>query len=91
MSPPPPKLLTDADAGTPPAALAKRYELSLSRVYAILREHRPDRARSPRSRSSALPDRIREMRARLPDTTQSRIAELLGISRAYVSRVLSEG
>lgn len=78
-------LLRDADAGMLVADLARRYSLPPGRVYSLLREHRPDRRRSPRTRTAALPVQIRGMLGL--GLRPARVAFLLGITRAYVYAV----
>lgn len=79
-----PALLRDADTGAKVAALAARHGLSASQVYRILREHRPDRPRSSRRRTSDKPAKIVALAA--SGASAARVAELLGVSRAYVYR-----
>lgn len=66
----------------------KAMKVTRGRVYAVLREHRPDRERKPRRRVSGLPAKIHGYKAR--GIAQSRIAVLLGTSRQYVHKVLNE-
>jgi transposase-like protein len=77
-------LLHDADAGATVATLAAQHGLSASRVYRILREYRPVRARSPRPRTSKVPAKIQALAAAGCDV--ARVAELLDVSKAYVYR-----
>lgn len=80
-------ILKRHDAGEYPEAIAAAEQCSHSYVCGVLREHRPKRKRKPRRSTSELVPKIRGMAARM---TQARIAVVLGCSRAYVARVLSE-
>lgn len=79
-----PDLLRDADAGERVDALAARHNLDTSQVYRILREHRPDRPRTARKRTSNVPAKIAALAA--AGSTPNRVAELLSVSRQYVYR-----
>lgn len=83
-------ILTMSDAGHYPDAIAEATDVSLGYVHGVLREHRPNRARKPRERTSPL--RVKILGLRASGITTKRIAELLAneCSRAYVYRVLSE-
>lgn len=81
-------ILELADAGHTPGAIAAALNLTTGRVYATLRAHRPDRVRSPRTRTSEKPGQVLFLAAQ--GVRPGRIAVLLGISRAYVYRVLAE-
>jgi hypothetical protein len=80
-------ILAAADAGEPVASIAAAHSLPPGRVYAILREHRPSRPRTPRQRTSAVPDKIRFLVKQ--GMAPGRVAVVLGCSRAYVYRALS--
>ena len=66
------------------ADIAKRTQLSVGRVYSVLRVERPERKRSPRPRTSDLPAKIKALAAQ--EIKPARIALLLNVSRAYVYR-----
>lgn len=68
--------------------IAEALGVSKGRVYAVLRESRPDRPRKPRRRVSALPAKIHGYRNRGIEPT--RIAFLLEVSRQYVHKILAE-
>lgn len=76
------------DIGQHAEQIASALGVPRGRVYAVLREHRPDRGRKPRRRVSSLPVKIHGYKAR--GIGQSRIAVLLGTSRQYVHKVLNE-
>ncbi len=78
-----------SDAGTPVAAIAEVVGLTQGRVYALLREYRPNRPRALRGRTSDKPRAIEGLN-RL-GFKPARIASLLGVKRQYVYRVLGEG
>lgn len=61
---------------------------SLTYVYATLREHRPKRERKPRGRTSPKHDQVKALHG--IKTKPGEIARLLGVSRAYVHRILAE-
>jgi hypothetical protein len=82
------KILAAADAGTPVADIAAANKLSAGRVYSILREHRPDRARKARRTTSDIPRKVRGLKAK--GMAPTRVAFLLGVTPAYVYRILSE-
>lgn len=85
------KLLRLADKAPPLSVeqIAAACDLSAGRVYAILREHRPDRARKPRRQTSVVPAKVRALHKR--GTGAARIAALLGVKRQYVYRILAAG
>lgn len=80
-------ILAAADAGTDVATLARTYSLSISATYALLREHRPDRQRKARRRSSEKRDIILGLSAKGHEP--ERVAFLVGCSRAWVYRILA--
>lgn len=82
------RILTAADRNTPVADIAATVELTPGRVYAILRRERPRRKRKERRRTSDKPAMIRGMAGE--GIKPARIALVLGVSRAYVYRILSE-
>ena len=84
----PDSILALHDAGNTPAAIASSLGISLSSVYTVLRAHRPDRKRAPRARTSPLPAQIRGLVA--SGIKQRRVAYLLGVSPAYVYRILQQ-
>lgn len=88
MADPLPTILQLADAGTSVADIAAAVDLTPGRVYGILRTERPDRTRSPRTRTSKVPNKVRALAAK--GTKPARIAFVLGCSRAYVYRILGE-
>jgi hypothetical protein len=67
--------------------LCVRAGIRKSRVYGLLRQHRPDRARKPRRLTSTVPDAVRALAA-LP-TEPQRIAYLLNITPSYVYQILA--
>jgi len=82
-------LLALADDGADVPTIAARVSLGEGRVYALLRKHRPDRARKPRKRTSELPAKVLGLRA-AGVTDPVRIAFLLDVSRQYVYRILAD-
>lgn len=81
-----PDILSRADAGEHPDAIASGLGLSLSCVYTVLRKERPNRARKPRACTSDTPRIVRALVA--SGIEARRVAELLGITRAYVSKIM---
>lgn len=81
-------ILSRADAGETVAAIAAGADVTAGRVYAVLRKHRPNRARKLRVRTSRIPDQIRALDA--IGTKPARIAFLLDVRRQYVYRILGE-
>jgi hypothetical protein len=63
-------------------------QLTPGRVYAVLREHYPDRPRTPRGRTSDKPRAIQGLNEH--GIKPARIAVLLSVTRQYVYRVLGE-
>lgn len=84
------RILEAADSGDPVAIIAKKFKVSPGRVYRVLDQHRPNRKRTPRTRTSPVPSQIVALAKSVPDTTATRIAFLLKVSRAYVYRILAE-
>lgn len=82
-----PQILSIHDAGNTPAQIATSLSVSLSTVYATLRQHRPGRSRAPRTRSSTVRARVLSLAAYDAGT----VAMLVGVSAAYVYRLRAEG
>jgi len=82
------QFLALADAGATVPQLCAASGLKPTRVYALLREHRPGRPRKPRRRTSDVPMKIRGLVA--TGIKPTRVAFLLGITPAYVYKVLGE-
>ena len=82
------QILDLLDAGTSPVDIVRLTDLSRTYVYAVLRKHRPARARAPRTRTSERVPMIIGLRSR--GRGVGRIAELCECSQAYVYRVLAE-
>jgi DNA invertase Pin-like site-specific DNA recombinase len=81
-------ILRLSDSGMPVAAIAEAAQLTQRRVYAILRENRPNRSRTPRKRTSDKPREILGLYER--NINPAQIALVLGVTRSYVYRVLGE-
>jgi hypothetical protein len=92
------QILALSDAGRYPADIARsirwtdtdgsaRTGASLTYVYRVLRTHRPDRPRAPRAATTDSARRIKGLASR--EIKRTRIAELCGVSRAYVHKVLA--
>lgn len=82
-------VLTLCDRGLTPAAIQGEMPgVPMGEVYAILRQQRPDRARAPRPRTSDVPAAVLQLRA--GGIRVGCIATLLGVSRAYVHRIIAE-
>ena len=81
-------VLDHADAGASIQQICAASGLHPSRVYALLREHRPDRPRQTRKRNSVVPQQIVALRA--IGTKPARIARLLSVTPQYVYKVLKE-
>lgn len=77
-----------SDAGRFPAQIADLLGVTKGRVYDVLRQMRPNRARKPRQRISLLPAQIKSLHS--VGTPVPRIAQLLEVSRAYVYKVLQD-
>lgn len=76
--------LLEKDASVVASALA----VSINTVYAVLRRYRPDRKRKPRPRLS---DKRRQILGLAScGYKAARVAELVGVSKAYVYRVLAD-
>ena len=88
MTPPLPTILTLSDNGHTPAAISAALAIPPGKVYATLRRERPGRKRAPRTRTSLIPKRVVALSA--AGVKAGRIAELLGVSDAYVYRILAE-
>lgn len=91
-------ILALSDAGNYPADIAETVVwtdsagqrwtgASLTYVYRVLSRERPDRARKPRPRTSDKARKIKGLASR--GIGRTRIAELCGVSRAYVHKVLT--
>ena len=77
------------DTGSHVASIAGTLKVSTATVYAVLRQHRPDRQKWVRqSYRSEFPRQIKELHEN--GVKQARIAQELGISRQYVSRVIRD-
>lgn len=81
------QILTLHDKGTPVAAIATAAGVSPGYVYGILRSERPDRARSPRTRTSKKRQMIVGLLAR---HSVARVAFLCDCSHAYVYKIQNE-
>lgn len=81
-------ILDHFDNGHTPAECAVLAGVSLSTVYNVLREHRPDRKRAARAGTSDKTVLIRGLAS--VGIKPARIAELAVCSRAYVYKQLSE-
>lgn len=79
-----------SDAGEYPDDIAAAVDCSTGYVYQVLREHRPERARKPRAKTSALRQRILLAKAegKEPGVTARELAGQC--SRAYVYAIWSE-
>jgi hypothetical protein len=80
------QFLALADGGADADELRTRSGLEKSRVYGLLREHRPNRQRKARRQTSRVPEAVRALSA-LP-TEPQRIAYLLGVTPSYVYQIL---
>jgi hypothetical protein len=80
-------ILEWSDAGHKVATIAAQVSLKERVVYAALARHRPDRPREARRLTSVVPAKIAALQA--AGATPTRIAELCGVSRAYVYRHLA--
>ena len=81
-------ILKRNDAGEDVAAISAAENVGFGYVYTILREHRPDRPRQPRTRTSEKRKLILGLlAARIPP---ARVAFLAQCSRAYVYRLMDE-
>lgn len=76
-------ILAAFDAGTLPRDLCATYPKGV--VYSVLRQHRPDRTRAPRRKTSLLPSQARALAKE--GMRPARVAGVLGISRAYAYRL----
>lgn len=80
------EILVRSDNGEHPGEIAEALDVTPGRVYAVLRQHRPNRKRKPRRRTSEKPAQIRALAAK--GIKQGRIADLLDVTRQYVSKEL---
>ena len=83
---PTPQILSFFDGGYTPPQIVAAMHLSAGKVYAVLRQHRPARARAPRTRTSVVPAQVLALHAE--KIGAARIADLLQVSRAYVYAIL---
>lgn len=82
------QILTRHDKGQFVPMIAKALDVSPGYVYGVLREHRPKRARKPRTRTSEKRTLVLGLHAqKIP---VGRIAFLAQCSRAYVYRIVDE-
>lgn len=81
-----PDILARSDRNESVDEIARVADVSPGRIYALLRKHRPDRARKPRERTSEIPAKIRALD--LQKIKPRRIAFLLDVTPAYVYKVL---
>lgn len=82
------QILDMIDGGAHPVAVIAATGLSSAYVYTVLREHRPERKRAPRTRTSDKVQMIVGLRSR--GLAPARIAVLCACSEAYVYRILAE-
>lgn len=75
------------DAGATVAEMQAATGLKQSRIYSLLREHRPDRPRQARRCTSDVPFKVRGLVGQ--GIAPRRAAELLGVTPAYVYAILS--
>lgn len=83
------RILSLSDQGTTPAAIASDLALPVGAVYAALRVGRPNRSRVRRPRTSEVPAKVLGLAA--AGVAVPRVAALLGVSRAYVYRIMAAG
>lgn len=83
-----PEILSRHDRGEDVATISRAVAKSFGFVYAVLREHRPDRARKPRTRTSEKRRLIVGLLAR--GIKAPRVAFLARCSNAYVYRLSDE-
>lgn len=81
-------ILERHDRGEHAAQIADAVGVTAGYVYGILRDHRPQRKRKPRRPTSTKPAEIAALAA--TGATAARIAELLGVTKAYVYRHLAK-
>ncbi len=82
------KILTRHDRGESVATIADALSLSPGYIYGVLRRERPKRQRKARETTSDMPRMIVGLHKQ--KIKPARIAVVLGVSRQYVHRVLSE-
>lgn len=84
-------ILRQCDAGDYPDTISRALDISTRYVHRILAEHRPERARKPYPKTSAL--RLLILLRKAEGKTGGEIAkELAGkCSRAYVYATMAEG
>jgi hypothetical protein len=87
MNPTQTAILKRHDAKQSAQEIAAALDVSMSYVYATLRSERPNRKRKTHPKRSDLPRMIAGLHGQ--GIPQSRIAVVLGVSRQYVSRVLT--
>ena len=86
------QILAFYDASPDATAVARALSISVGTVYAVLRHHRPDRKRKPRPVTSESADKRRQILGLVSRGHKvARVAELVGVSRTYCYRVMSEG
>ena len=78
-------ILSRADEGEPVAAIAESLSVTPGVVYGVLREHRPERTRSPRKLTSEKRPMVLGLLG--AGIKPSRVAELAGVTRQYVYRI----
>lgn len=84
-------ILARHDKGESVATISRALSVTPGYVFGILRDERPDRPHGNRGRrKSELRVAIR-FHSTVEQMAPARIAEKLGVSRAYVYRILSEG
>lgn len=81
------EILKRSDRDESVASIAVATGKSPGWIYKVLREHRPNRPRKPRKVTSDLPETIRALAS---EHKPSSIARRLGVSRAYVYKVLQQ-
>jgi hypothetical protein len=82
------QILSWNDKGQHVATIAKALDVSPGYVYGVLREHRPKRARKPRTRTSTT--RVLVLGLHKQGIAPRRIAFLAQCTPAYVYRLLDE-
>lgn len=91
MNPSHSQILAFYDVTPDAAAVASALSVSVGTVYAVLRHHRPDRLRKPRPRTSGSVDKRRLILGLVSCGHKvARVAELVGVSRTYVYRVIAD-
>lgn len=88
MNPAVSAILKRHDRGEPVAAIAAAESVSFGYVYGVLRQHRPARARQPRTRTSEKRKLILGLLA--GGIAAPRVAFLASCSAAYVYKLIQE-